>query len=464
MTTSSPRLHNARRSLLLLGATGLLLLAAAPACSSGRRTVVKGVVTDYDGAPLAGVRVTSERVTDLTHVDPSTLDGVVTAADGTFSLQLTGSDERIVLTAVAAKGAAGATTHAPSVAIVKRKANVRNYRVTLHLPAVTHVDASSGSAEVSAGGRTTTIRFPADARGTFTIAAIGTDRGMPLRAEGAPPSLALQSAGMVYITPDPGAELGGGVVQIVPDPSPVPDVPDAEPFQAWDLDDNGGWANPSPVESPTGPAPLGGFGFWNLDRNFRTACVKGRAKAPAGKTCGGQQVRQVGPDGIASADNAGADGSFCVTGAQTFPASIAIGSQNVSASMPANAGNCESPDTCADLGEVEMSEADCPDDEEEKADEPKKPAPDDDEGGGGAFDCRTAYECDSDLMTRSVVYGQGCCSLDENCWRACADGCGNTWYEALGRVYGPCRVGPSMGECMDPFARAVVNDCSKADQ
>src|SRR5262245_4436651 len=88
-----------------------IIAASSPACSSKGQTIhVRGTVTDYDGAPLSGVYVTSERVSDLAHVDPATLDGVKTAADGSFTLDVQHAEDRVVITAVPSKNSSGETT------------------------------------------------------------------------------------------------------------------------------------------------------------------------------------------------------------------------------------------------------------------------------------------------------------------------------------------------------------------
>lgn len=56
-------------------------------------------------------------------------------------------------------------------------------------------------------------------------------------------------------------------------------------------------------------------GFWNSDRNYLTACVRGRVVSGGG-VCPGARVHAAGVDGIYSDDTAKGDGSFCVDGPQ----------------------------------------------------------------------------------------------------------------------------------------------------
>jgi hypothetical protein len=100
------------------------------------------------------------------------------------------------------------------------------------------------------------------------------------------------------------------------------------------------------------------YGYWNFDRNYKTACVKGKIATTTG-SCRGGRVRADGPDGISSFDNAGGTGDFCVTGAQTLGSSLVIGRTTQKVTMPASPGNCTNPDSCLDIGTVSVSSTDC---------------------------------------------------------------------------------------------------------
>jgi hypothetical protein len=94
------------------------------------------------------------------------------------------------------------------------------------------------------------------------------------------------------------------------------------------------------------------FGYWNADRAFKTACVKGKVAAASVAACGGARVQATGPDGISSFDSIGSDGSFCVTGAQTWSSQLQVGAFTQNVTMPSNAGSCSAPQTCTELPDI----------------------------------------------------------------------------------------------------------------
>lgn len=73
-------------------------------------------------------------------------------------------------------------------------------------------------------------------------------------------------------------------------------------------------------------------------------------------------------------------------------------------------------------------------------------------GGGGG--CSTS--CADVGATPSSLRPGGCCS-GGGCMSTCADSCGNAWYEAGGRVFGPCS-GADTG-CLTNAATAASMNC-----
>lgn len=184
-----------------------------------------------------------------------------------------------------------------------------------------------------------------------------------MRAQGDPPSKALASLGMFYVdfvdangnpvTPPAGVQVNLGA-------QTPPTIPQADPFNAWTLNAQGYWDNPTPMNPPTGsspsqPAPVHQFGYWNSDHAFRTACIKGTVKAPSG-TCGGARLDLTGPDMIHSVDSSGADGSFCLVGPQGNSGTLSIGN---TITFPGSAGDCSVPSSCIDVGSYNISDTQC---------------------------------------------------------------------------------------------------------
>jgi hypothetical protein len=56
----------------------------------------------------------------------------------------------------------------------------------------------------------------------------------------------------------------------------------------------------------------------------------------------------------------------------------------------------------------------------------------------------------------------GCCVSDSSCVAACSDDCGNAWYEANGRLFGPCSVeSADYQTCINNAASAVEAACGQ---
>jgi hypothetical protein len=73
----------------------------------------------------------------------------------------------------------------------------------------------------------------------------------------------------------------------------------------------------------------------------------------AGDSCSGAMISAVGPQGVASKDSIGADGSFCVMGAVNTATVLHIGEYQVNAAM-VEPGNCDDLPSCNDIGEIEI--------------------------------------------------------------------------------------------------------------
>lgn len=128
-------------------------------------------------------------------------------------------------------------------------------------------------------------------------------------------------------------------------------------MRAWQLDDLGRWVRPVDVPQPGAGISFSvdSFGFWNADRAYRTACVRGRVRSPSG-VCAGGALRADGPDGLSSFDTTGQNGEFCVVGAQTLTSTLVLGSGRASVRMPSTPGDCTQPQSCTDLGMISMPE------------------------------------------------------------------------------------------------------------
>lgn len=74
-------------------------------------------------------------------------------------------------------------------------------------------------------------------------------------------------------------------------------------------------------------------------------------------------------------------------------------------------------------------------------------------GGGGC-----AASCGAAGSTRSSLRSTGCC-ITGPCLDTCADGCGNAWYEASGRVFGPCSGADT--SCLRSAATAAYSSCQQ---
>ena len=359
-----------------------------------------------DGAPVPNA-IVSWTAQPPAEVDPFAPKGggSTDASNGTI-MAMTDASGTFVMTGVVAAGAmttlrTTAPTMAPQLTLVPIKDKVGVYTVPIRLFKVQEQAVTQTTSPTVFGvmlsGRPATVTVPAGTPvGTkVRVAPIDPNDSPPgmMKAEGSPPTDALASVGMVYVEvvdangnrlPTP-PTVHVQLAQVAP-----PAIPAADPFNAWQLNDMGNWANPTPIPTP-GPTTASGFdvtqfGYWNADRNFKTACVKGKLQASAG-ACGGARVKATGPDGLSSFDSSGEDGAFCVTGAQTFASTLSIASATRNVQMPSAAGNCSVPASCMDIGTVTV-----PDDQCESAKAPGQGGRPGDPCAGGS-DCQPGSIC-----------------------------------------------------------------------
>lgn len=346
------------RAALMAAAGGCFTGGGGGSGAGGVSVTVLGTVVDEAGAPVAGAIVGDDTAT------------ATTGANGSFQVDLVAPGDRLIVKVDAAG-------FAPGRAVVRIKDQVDRYRIPIRVTKLSTASidpAKGGKATIEAMGRTITVALKPGAvsgSGQVTVRGAGIDPRFGPGLETA--TGYLQSAGMFYIdaVDEDGAPLdlvmSGGLEFQMP-AFQMPDVPGAEPLNAWKLDDQAQWGSPMDVGAPEDAPvlPADAFGYWNADRAYKTACVKGKLKSNSG-ACKGQHVRADGVDGLSSSDNAGKDGSFCVVGAVTLTSTLVIGSSSVQAPMPAQAGDCSAPQNCADLGDVEVPDSAC----------------DDPQGGGG---------------------------------------------------------------------------------
>jgi hypothetical protein len=333
-----------------------------------------GHVTDSSHQVVAGatvrLRAPSSGGSEAgTAADASTDGQTTTTTDATGAFALEGTVDAAASQAMLDISAA---KFAPQLTFVPLKAGVLQYQspVTMYPLQEQAVQPNQPTTvAVTLMGRQVQITLPAGTQAGLRVqvAAIDPNEAPPgaLRAAGSDPATALQSVGMFYFTVvdengNPAPPVAG--MKVVMAPINAPAIPDAEPFNAWQMNDQGEWANPVALPAPGGPMmaafSLPQFGFWNADRNFRTACVKGKLKTGAG-SCGGAHVQATGPDGISSFDSSGSDGSFCVMGAQTFASTLKVGGATVPMQMPSSAGGCNAPESCKDIGVVSVPDSAC---------------------------------------------------------------------------------------------------------
>lgn len=436
---------NGRSTLIAIST----LFLALPGCRArlgdgGTQMYIQGSVHSTAGAPIANVRFSGP------FVDRFSTAG----SDGEFSVALEDVwDEAVVR--VEAPG------YGPTVIVVRRRGGVIRYHRDVRLPALSSASidpATGGAVTVSSMGRPITVRI----RGG---ALVGTGATMlrvsPYEPDDAPGELRsqdresgqrLQSAGMVSMSvvdmaghEVPFAAGQGFEIDAPALARPLAEVPDAETMELLALDERAGdWSPLGPVPEADQPALLDispGPRYWNFDRNFLTACVRGTVTTPSGNRCGGGNARGSGPDGISMNNSIDADGAFCVEGAQTFASTLTIGSTTGALQMPATPGSCAAPGSCAEVGEIVLAEADCP---------TGCPAGQID-SAGGCMSPASPRGPDIPGMCAQAGGWMGCSSRLQAC---VGDGLASCWYDVDG-VRFTCSTCPVMGG--DPCAQEATD-------
>lgn len=425
--------------------------------------IIEGVVAS-NGMPLKGANVAAGA------------EFVLTGTDGTFRVEVPAASERVPLKVTLAK-------FAPAITVVERRAGVFHYHADIEMTPPTMSMMSTGSAleaTLNAGGQTFVVRappgvVPSGARLELTALAPQNGPGAMETTEG--DDQRLQTGGMLYVRAvdanDVEVPLQGAGIQVTP--ATVAAVPDAQPMKGYQLDEQARWFPQAGTNATGADLTAQQAGFWNADRAFRTACLKGKLAAGM-KACGGERVKAGGLDGIYSHDTAGADGSFCVDGPQGWSQSLTVGATTKMVRFPAAAGSCRtSPGECSDMGELKVNDTDCPKScNQDQNDEPNgcedKPVETGTGGGGGGGG--TGVGCGPPSFGGCSALGSsfstsrtnnGCCTYT-SCSQGgtignCSDGCGNGWYEVGSKTYGPCNVSGGNTSCLNNAAKQAVAAC-----
>jgi hypothetical protein len=461
VTFPGQRLPQMQRLLCVVMLVGGALGCTVQLASSDDSVIIEGALTS-SGQAISGATVSSG-VTSIT-----------SDATGAYSLHLPQAGTRIVVK-VAAVG------FAPALTVVDHRGGVFHYHADVELTAPTMMtpDGDGGMAGMTlqAGGQMFQVSIPPGTvpAGTLVqVTALAAKNGPGDMSTTEGDDQQLQTGGMIYVqaTDGDGNDVpfsGGGLVV---NPAMLPALAAAMgDTKAYTLDEETAVWTPQTQSTATG-ANLRAqqAGFWNADREVRTACVKGQLNAPQ-KACGGERVSAGGLDGLYSQDTAGADGTFCVNGPQAYTQGMTVGTTNRSVSFPNVSGSCgENAAACMDLGMVAVSDTDCPKScDKTEVDDPDgcKMMPVSGAGGGsgtgggsggsGQVGCGPpSFGGCSALGSNygASRLGDGCCAY-ATCPASCADGCGSGWYEVGSRIFGPC----SDSACLQTEATAAVNAC-----
>lgn len=411
-------------------------LAFLPACTvqiagTDSTITIDGTVQSQ-GQPIAGATVNA--------LDQS----VTTSSSGAFSLEVKPSEDRVTVE-IEADG------FAPARRVVTRRPEVFHYHSDIELFVPTRrTMLGSGvmdSFTVSAGGQDVGISVPEGTLPpgtTLEITAFPAESGPGTMETTEGTDKLLQTGGMLYIraVDSAGKEVpvGGNGIQVTP--GNMPDIGMTGATQAYQLDNRAVWAPQTTSGGLMGKVlSAREAGFWNCDRNYRTACVKGVIKSP-GKRCGGQRVRAGGDSGLFSQDSSGANGEFCVEGPSTLSRSLSVGSSTQMIRFPSNPGSCRTDlAACDDIGEVTVKDDDCPGscaaDEVDTPTGCEKVETMNTGGGSGGNQNAAGFTCLGTQQCSTWNSGQRCN------WRtcACADAAGGqtcvrAWYEAsTGQVF-----------------------------
>jgi hypothetical protein len=307
---------------------------------------IRGFIKNSQGAPVSHAEVTIQ-------------DEMSAASDdnGLFDVEAAPNPRDVILHI-------NAPDHAPQVVKVPIKTGVTSYGVpvVMHRIQTVVIGPDDLQTDVFIGDADATVFFNEPMGQTATLRFVSPpaeDGPGELRFIDGDPNEALQTGGIFWLEllDEDGNPVGmpGGVVDM--DLGGIDDIDGAGDWQGFTFDgDKAQWKDPQ--DAAAGVPPQLNFvlppdGYWNAGRPYTTACVRGTVAAgDGGGSCNGAMVSSAGPEGIASKDTIGADGSFCLMGAVGTVTKLHIGSQTFNAPMPAEAGNCSDLPSCNDVGEI----------------------------------------------------------------------------------------------------------------
>lgn len=324
---------------------------------------VRGRVSSGTGTPIASARV---------------LDGAsnllgTSNSGGDFEAQLMVRQNPLGRRGVLTFEAPG---WAPQVVNVPYQDGVLNYRVPVRMEPLTIMPLRDDGVMMPGqlpNGRSVRVmvpQMPGATGGSLRFAGIDPVNGPgELRDQNAGLDQMLQSSGMFYldIIDALGSPLQMPAAGLTVELSPFTpaSVPQSEPEQIFQLNGQGAWEARQPPSDGSTLIRVTRVGFWNVDRNYRTACVRGHLDSSAG-ACRGARVSSSGPAGVAFNSASAADGSFCLMGAQGNGTTLSAGGAHFSVQMPATAGGCSVPTSCTELAPLIVPTDSCA--ETERAD------------------------------------------------------------------------------------------------
>lgn len=326
--------------------------------SSQSSITVTGTVIDETGAAVTGANISVDSANGTTD------------SMGAFSLTIRATQATTLTLNTLAPGLARQVT------VVPVKQGVTRYVIPItvvHFTTQALSQSSSTSVTVQMLGHGVSVTIPGSsstpAGSTLRVAPLDPNNNSApgLMAPTGDPTKGLATGAMFYFdivdaSGNPLPSPPAGLFVAIPPFSPA-NLPESDPWNMWQLDPTGGeWQNPTPTQQP-GPATMTTlsptqFGYWNLDHAYKTACVTGTLNTNVG-ACRGARVQALGVDNLSSYDSSGADGSFCVTGAQTRMSKLIVGSSSSMVTMPATPGDCADPSACQNIGSVTVSADQC---------------------------------------------------------------------------------------------------------
>lgn len=337
--------------------------------STKASVTISGMVTMQDGMPVAGAEVS---VGDVK---------VFTDSSGIYTMSVTPIAESIVVHTTAT------SDFAPQISNIKFKQNTLNYALPIRLLKLKSYKFNAADGATFQVGATFTIP-PNAVTGPdphyFHYISYPVNRG-PGTME-LDDTSSLQSSGMYYINivDANGAisPLNSGATITITQPAFTPSpLNDSDVYKGWKLNTvTGLWGQPTDIGTPesgltmaiTGKEsqslnigtpegvlkmPATDYGYTNCDRSFKNACIKGTLKSENGN-CAGGRIRADGT-GLSNTTNSGPNGEFCITSAQGQPITLQIGATSAYLSMPSQPGNCSSPESCKDIGVIQVSANEC---------------------------------------------------------------------------------------------------------